>query len=141
MQEMIPASAGRIPSATDPRRIAVVGPCASGKTTLVNGLRAAGYDAHASGQEHSEIAALWQRGDPDVLIALEVSIEVVRERRGESWPEWLHDLQLRRLTTANSAADLVIDSGAVSASQMVSEAIDFLEQSAGTSPSGAAPAS
>ena len=34
-------------------RIAIVGICASGKTTLVRGLREAGYDAYNVAQEHS----------------------------------------------------------------------------------------
>ena len=34
-------------------KIAIVGVCASGKTTLVAGLREAGYDAYNVAQEHS----------------------------------------------------------------------------------------
>ena len=78
-------------------KIVVVGPCAAGKSTLVAALRALGYDAHVSGQEHSEIATLWQRSQPDVLIALDVDITAVRDRRGGPWPEWLHDLQVRHI--------------------------------------------
>jgi hypothetical protein len=131
MQDAIPQGAGRPPPSADFRRVTVVGPCASGKTTLVTALQSAGYDAHASGQEHSEIASLWQRANPDVLIALDVSIEVVRERRGESWPEWLHDLQVKRLATANAAADLRLDSGAMDAPAMIAAALAFLKRTAG----------
>src|SRR5215211_8397444 len=87
------------------RKVVVVGPCAAGKSTMVTALRALGYDAHVSGQEHSEIATLWQHSEPDVLIALAVDISAVRARRGGSWPEWLHDLQVRRLAAAARAAD------------------------------------
>src|SRR3954465_4528610 len=86
-----------VPAAqAESRKIVVVGPCAAGKSTLVSALRGLGYDAHVSGQEHSEIATLWQHSKPDVLIALDADITAVRDRRGGSWPEWLHNLQVRR---------------------------------------------
>ena len=109
-----------------PGRIVVVGPCASGKSTLVRALRERGYDAHASGQEHSEIAALWRRLDPDVLVALEVDIEAVRQRRGSWWPQWLHDLQVRRLRAAAAAADLTIDTSRRDARSMIDDVLAFL---------------
>src|SRR5829696_9634942 len=118
MAEVDPFGEARTVTAAS-RKIVVVGPCASGKSTLVAALRALGYDAHVSGQEHSEIATLWQRSQPDVLIALDVDITAVRDRRGGPWPEWLHDLQVRRLTAASQAADLVIDTTMLSAETVV----------------------
>jgi cytidylate kinase len=109
-------------------KIVVVGPCAAGKSTLVAALRALGYDVHVSGQEHSEIATLWQRSQPDVLIALDVDITAVRDRRGGPWPEWLHDLQVRRLTAASQAADLVIDTTMLSAETVVERVVAYLDQ-------------
>ena len=106
----------------------MVGPCAAGKSTLVTALRALGYDAHVSGQEHSEIATLWQRSDPDVLIALDVDISAVRARRGGSWPEWLHDLQVRRLAAAARAADLAIDTSALSPQAVIDRVVAYLQQ-------------
>ncbi len=111
-------------------KIVVVGPCAAGKTTLVTALRAIGYDAHVSGQEHSEIATLWQHAQPDVLIALEVDITAVRDRRGGPWPEWLHDEQVRRLAHASQAADLAIDTTELSPQTVVERVVAFLERSA-----------
>jgi chloramphenicol 3-O-phosphotransferase len=113
---------------TQSRKIVVVGPCAAGKSTLVTALRELGYDAHVSGQEHSEIATLWQRSDPDVLIALDVDISAVRARRGGSWPEWLHDLQVRRLAAAARAADLAIDTSALSPQAVVDRVVAYLQQ-------------
>jgi adenylate kinase family enzyme len=109
-------------------RIVVVGPCAAGKSTLVTALRAFGYDAHVSGQEHSEIAMLWQHSQPDVLIALDVDITAVRDRRDDSWPEWLHDLQVRRLAAASRAADLTVDTTTLSAQAVVARVVAYLEQ-------------
>jgi cytidylate kinase len=113
---------------TESRKIVVVGPCAAGKSTLVTALRELGYDAHASGQEHSEIAMLWQHSHPDVLIALEVDISAVRDRRGGSWPEWVHDRQVRRLAAASRAADLAIDTTAISPQTVVDRVVAYLQR-------------
>ncbi len=90
-------------------RIVVVGPCASGKSTLVDGLRRLGFRATVCGQEHSEIPTLWRHSDPDVVVALDVDLATVRRRRGEEWPEWLYLLQRRRLRCATEAASVRVD--------------------------------
>lgn len=95
----------------DSRKIAVVGPCASGKSTLVDALVARGYRAYAVGQEHSIIRDLWKRRDPDVLIALDLDLDVVRRRRSPTWPAEIYAVQHERLQPAFAAADLLIDTG------------------------------
>ena len=110
------------------KKVVVVGPCASGKSTLVTALRALGIDARVSGQEHSEITSLWRRSQPDVLIALDVAIGAVRDRRGGSWPEWLHDLQVRRLAAASREADLTIDTTALDPQMVVDRVVAYLER-------------
>jgi ABC-type cobalamin/Fe3+-siderophores transport system ATPase subunit len=118
-----------VPAAqAESKKIVVVGPCAAGKSTLVSALRGLGYDAHVSGQEHSEIATLWQHSKPDVLIALDADITAVRDRRGGSWPEWLHNLQVRRLAAAARAADLAIDTTKLSTQAVVALVVAYLEQ-------------
>lgn len=112
--------------APDARRIVVVGPCASGKSTLASALRSFGYDAHVSGQEHSEIAKLWRRLKPDVMIALTVDAATVRERRG-TWPDWLHHTQERRLASAMASADLTIDTAVCGIQETVALALQHLE--------------
>jgi hypothetical protein len=92
-------------------RVAVVGPCASGKSTLVHALRDAGIDAYACAQEHSGVPALWLHGGADLLIALEVDLATIRQRRGEEWPADLYAAQCERLAAAYAAADLRIDTG------------------------------
>ena len=65
-----------------PGRIAVVGVCASGKSTLVEALCALGYDARQCGQEHSHVPDMWQRlSRPQVLVYLCASDGVVLSRR------------------------------------------------------------
>ena len=62
-------------------RVAVVGRCASGKSTLVAALQELGVDAYAVAQEHSAVPTLWQHADPDLLIYLDVDLETIRSRR------------------------------------------------------------
>ena len=104
------------PIRPDSPRVVVVGPCASGKSTLVEGLRRLGFEATACGQEHSEIPTLWRHTDPDVVVALEVDLATIRERRGVTeWPGWLYDAQRRRLRQAEAAAAIHIDTTLVDA--------------------------
>lgn len=114
----------------DRRKIVVVGPCASGKSTLAAALRGLGYDVYVCGQEHSAIADLWQRAGPDVLIALDVDLPTLRWRRGGSWSATLYAVQRRRLASAFAVADLVLDGGALSQEMVVTQARRWLEHSA-----------
>src|SRR5688500_5646547 len=103
-------------------RISVVGPCASGKSTLVRALKMHGYDAHVTAQEHSGVSNLWQRNDPDVLIALKADLESVRLRRLD--PRWRKDVwnaQQERLSNAYASADLIADTTGRSAGEVVDE--------------------
>src|SRR5687767_10747206 len=97
---------------TDPPtrlRVVVVGPCASGKSTLVERLIAAGFDAYVCSQEHSEIATLWQHLGPDAVISLDVDLATIRARRGDDWPDTIYQEQRRRLGAAWKAAAIIID--------------------------------
>jgi ATPase subunit of ABC transporter with duplicated ATPase domains len=113
----------------DSRRIVVVGPCASGKSTLVTALRLFGYDAQVSAQEHSEIASLWQHTQPDILVALNVDLAAIRRRRGQDWPSWLHDLQHKRLRAAAEAADLTVDTTKLDQQAVFDRVVAFLQSS------------
>jgi molybdopterin-guanine dinucleotide biosynthesis protein len=106
--------------------VAVVGHCASGKTTLVGALRRAGYDAYAVAQEHSAISWLWKHSEPDALIYIQVSLDTVRARRGEEWPQAVYDAQEERLADARAHADLTLDSGAEGIHAMSARALAFL---------------
>jgi adenylate kinase family enzyme len=110
--------------ATRTMKIVVVGGCGSGKTTVASLLRDAGHEAWVVGQEHSAIADLWRRKDPEAVVFLDVSLETVRNRRGEHWPEWLYHRQVDRLKSARSAADVIVDTGSLG----VEETIEFIER-------------
>jgi nucleoside-triphosphatase THEP1 len=109
-------------------KVVVVGPCASGKTTLVDRLRALGVDAWVSGQEHSAVRNLWRRLDPDVLIALEIDLATLRSRRSPSWPQTIYDVQLERLREAFAGADVVINTAVLTEDEVVSKAVNVLER-------------
>lgn len=89
-------------------RIGVVGPCKSGKSTLVRGLQAAGYEAAQIAQEHSFAQRMWQQiANPDVLIYLHCEYET-SVARGLNWLRSEYEDQLPRLTHARKNADLEI---------------------------------
>ena len=108
-------------------RVAVVGPCASGKSTLVAALRAAGYDARHPAQEHSYVPDMWQRLlAPDALIYLDIDYEALLARRpnfGE--PEFL-ERERERLAHARAHADLVIDTSALTVEEVLARVVGFL---------------
>jgi adenylate kinase family enzyme len=108
-------------------RVAIVGVCGSGKTTVANGLKAVGVDAYVVGQEHSIVADLWRRQNPDAVIYLEASLDTVRERRGASWPGWIFELQQNRLRGARNAADIIVDTGSTSVPETIDEIRRSLE--------------
>jgi GTPase SAR1 family protein len=112
----------------DELRVVVVGPCASGKSTLVNGLRKHGYDAVVCSQEHSEIPTLWRHSDPDFLIMLEVPLKTIRDRRGAEWPESIYRAQINRLAAARKAADVVINSSTADANHVLSTALERIRR-------------
>lgn len=94
-----------------PSRVAVVGACAVGKSTLVSALRADGYDARHVAQEHSYVQSMWQRiGRPDVLVYLDANYETIMARR-PTFNFSRGDLaeQKRRLAHARQHCDLYID--------------------------------
>lgn len=89
-------------------RIAIVGVCAAGKTTLADGLRASGYDAVSVPQEHSNVRRLYRRVQPDFLVMLDARLDTVRRRRDVPWGQERLDEQLRRLAWARRECDLFL---------------------------------
>lgn len=108
--------------------IKVVGVSASGKSTLVQGLRRAGYHAHPISQEHSSVPTLWQQFEPAVLlIYLNVSLEGQRSRRPDvTWSQTARQDEVRRLMHAWEHADLRIDTTHLSSASVLEVALTFL---------------
>ncbi|HET7010899.1 MAG TPA: hypothetical protein VFI11_09010 [Anaerolineales bacterium] len=107
----------------------IVGPCAAGKTTLVNGLKARGIQARQIAQEHSYVPNMWRRlSRPDVLIFLEASFERCTERKRLSWSRSEYLEQLRRLADAREHCHIYINSDSLTPEEVLAEALDGLRR-------------
>ncbi len=127
---------GRLPSVGHGYPIiGVVGPCTSGKSTLVSRLRDAGYVARAIAQEHSYVKDMWKKlVDPHILVFLAVSHDHAARRRSISWgPERLVD-QADKLAHARQHADLVLDTDELSSDEVTQAALDFIRDWLGQHP-------
>jgi ABC-type glutathione transport system ATPase component len=107
--------------------VGVVGPCGSGKSTLVAGLERAGFACRHIAQEHSYVPYMWQRiTNPDALIFLDASFAVCTRRRRLNWTADDFIEQQRRLAHARLHADLIIPTDDLSIDQVLSRALEFL---------------
>lgn len=108
--------------------IGVVGPCGSGKSTLIAGLEKYGYPCRHIAQEHSHVPAMWQiLSRPELLIYLGASFPVSTERRRLDWQEKDYQEQLRRLAHARQHAHLFIDTDHLTPDQVLQQALEFLQ--------------
>lgn len=110
-------------------RIALVGPCASGKSTLAHYLKAAGYVVRQPTQEHSFVPDMWQKmSKPDILIYLDVSYEAYVQRRPhQDHGSVYHTEQQRRLAHARKHCDLYVDTSDLSAEDVRTQVERFLD--------------
>lgn len=98
-------------------KIGVVGPCAAGKTTLINGLLDNGHNAKQIAQEHSYVQDMWEQlTHPDILIYLTVSYSYTMKRRNLNWSIQEYNTQVDRLKHAREHADIYINTDALSRS-------------------------
>ncbi len=108
--------------------IGVVGPCGSGKSTLIAGLEQEGFKCRHIAQEHSYVPSMWKKiTNPDLLIFLGASFETCTKRRRLNWTEADYNEQLNRLSHARSHADLVIETDTLTASQVLEQAVAFVK--------------
>ena len=109
--------------------IGVVGPCGSGKSTLIAGLEKHGYRCRHIAQEHSYVQYMWQHiTNPDILIFLQCSFENSTSRRKLNWVHADHEEQLRRLSHAREHADLIVDTDSLNADDVLAHALDYLKE-------------
>lgn len=107
--------------------IAVVGPCAAGKSTLISGLSSHGYKARHVAQEHSFVPDMWEKMvDPDLLIYLDVSYQVSNQRTGTKLKFSIFQKQRERLEHAREHADLIINTDHLQPEQVLTEVLDVL---------------
>ena len=113
-----------------PLRLAVVGACSSGKSTLVAALLDAGFDARHVAQEHSYVPSMWRSiSKPDVLIYLDVEFDNLMAR----WPIAQFqpaDLleQNRRLAHARAHCDLYLDTNRLNGEEVRERVLAFLNE-------------
>lgn len=111
-----------------PLRVAVVGPCSAGKSTLAKVLQAAGYEVRQPAQEHSYVLNMWQRlTRPDVLIYLDVDYANMRLRRPttDGGPQRLAE-QHKRLAHARQHCDFYLDTSGLTPEQVYNQISTFL---------------
>jgi len=112
----------------DARRIGIVGPCSSGKSTLARALRSLGYRVNEIMQEHCAAPTMWRRiSNPDVLIYLDVSMDVAARREGLEKPSsWWNEEREVRLADAHAHCDLYIDTSTLTPEEILAQVLEFL---------------
>lgn len=112
--------------------VGVVGPCSSGKSTLVRELRKAGYTVREIRQEHSVAPKMWKLfANPDLLIYLDVSMDAAAQREGLDQPSsWWAEEREVRLAHARAHCDLYVDTTDLTPDVVVARVLRFLEDAA-----------
>lgn len=109
-------------------RIAVVGPCGAGKSTLVARLKPLGYAIRSVCQEHSGVPDMWRRvSRTDVLIYLDVRLETIARRRRIDWGQKYLDALNDRLRHARAHAHFYLPTDAFSPDEVARRVMDFLD--------------
>jgi hypothetical protein len=109
-------------------KIGVVGPCSSGKTTLIRGLMDRGYSPRHIAQEHSFVPDMWKRiSSPDILIYLDVSYSVSIARRPLNISEGEFEGQIERLSHARKEANIYLHTDNLSIEEVLKAVLNFLD--------------
>ncbi len=109
--------------------IGLVGPCGSGKSTLMAGLEKNGYRCRHIAQEHSYVKHMWKAiTNPDILIFLQCSFHNSTTRRNLNWNITDYEEQQRRLSHAHDHAHLIIDTEGIPAEEVLARALTFLKE-------------
>jgi hypothetical protein len=109
--------------------IAVVGPCASGKSTLVKHLKGRGYNARSVAQDHSYVPDMWRRiTDPDLLIFLDARLDTIARRRRIGWGRRYLADEHHRLRHARRHCDLYLATDDLTEEMVLERVLAFLEE-------------
>lgn len=116
--------------------VAVVGVCAAGKSTLVDGLNQVGVRAVSVPQEHSVVRRLWERLHPEVniLVMLDARYETTKRRRPTIMygPERLEE-QRTRLHLARQFCHIYLHTDDMSITEVRQAVVDWVENWKGRS--------
>jgi deoxyadenosine/deoxycytidine kinase len=111
-----------------PPQIGVVGPCAAGKSTLINVLMERGYTARHIAQEHSYVPDMWQRlVNPQHLVYLDVSYDESQQRRPTDMRLSEFEEQNFRLRHAREHASLYIDTDQRSIPEVLAAVLQYIQ--------------
>jgi deoxyadenosine/deoxycytidine kinase len=111
-------------------RVVVVGPCASGKSVLVEGLTKLGYEAQACAQEHSYVPTMWQMDQPDLLVYLDATLATIRRRRQDEFPATELAAQQKRLANARQHCHLYLKTDDLNIEKVLRRVRRFVDRSA-----------
>ncbi len=111
-------------------RIALVGPCSSGKSSLAPKIKALGHEVRQVAQEHSYVQNMWQRiSKPDILIYLDVNYAEARARRPYiDGGQRRIDEQHQRLEHALQHCDFYLDTSPLSQDEVAHQVLNFLQK-------------
>jgi len=110
--------------------VGIVGPCGSGKSTLIAALQSHSFACRHIAQEHSYVKDMWKRiTNPDVLIFLQASFQVCTTRRHLNWNESDYAEQQRRLAHALAHAHLVVNTDNLTPPDVAQRVLEFLGKS------------
>ncbi len=108
--------------------VLIVGVCASGKSTLAQGLRAHGYATRSFSQEHSGSARVWRHRKPALLVLLHCQFETIQSRRSIAWGRRAYVQQLVNLQDARQSADIVIQTDGLTPAQLIAAVVPFVDK-------------
>ncbi len=118
------------PPGTSSPLIGIVGPCAAGKSTLIQNLNRLGYRTRHIAQEHSYVPDMWQRlTNPDLLIFLDASYPTTCKRRNIDWSQADYQEQQRRLAHARKHADLYVQTDEMTSEEVLQRVVNFIHNS------------
>jgi deoxyadenosine/deoxycytidine kinase len=107
--------------------IAIVGPCASGKTTLATSLKAKNLAARQIAQEHSYVPNMWEiLTKPTVLIYLDASYPVCTQRKSLAWTVEEYEAQKQRLRHAYANCHIYIKTDELSPEEVLQRSLRAL---------------
>jgi guanylate kinase len=109
-------------------RIGIVGPCTSGKSTLIQNLEKVNIKARHIAQEHSYVQDMWKRmTNPDILIFLDVSYTTSILRRNLNWTPEEYQEEQRRLAHARKNATLYLFTDPLNQQEVLDAVIYFIQ--------------
>lgn len=108
--------------------LGIVGPCSSGKSTLIGNLKQKGYICRHIAQEHSYVPDMWLKiSNPRVLIYLDVEYETSLQRKYLNLTPQEFEEQKKRLLHARQNAQIYLHTNPYSPQEVYQYVLDSLE--------------